>query len=144
MPSITTILLSTSIPIAMMKAPKEIRCNVVPICISKGKDAAIVKTNPVPIITPPRHPIENTNSRITMSTDSTRFRRKELIASFTLSGWKKIFSVVIPAGMFSNTSASFWSAALPTSGTTTSSSIAMQIARAGLPLTKNPLRCGEA
>ena len=66
------------------------------------------------------------------------------MASSTLSGWKKILSVENPAGRLFMASASRASTALPTSGTMADDSMAMQMASAGLPSTKKPLRWGEA
>jgi len=92
-PSIMTTALSTSIPIATMNAPNEIRCKVVPHSNRMGNETATVNTSPKPIITPLRKPIVKISTRMTIATDSTRFHMKEEIASSTLSGWKNIFSV---------------------------------------------------
>ena len=78
--------LSTSIPIAMIKAPNEIRCKVVPNINRTGKEAAIVSIKPEPIINPLRKPIVKTKAKTTIRTDSIRLTKKESIALFTLSG----------------------------------------------------------
>ena len=119
------------------------RCKVVPHISRIGKDTATVSTSPKPIISPLRNPIVKISTRTTISTDSRRFHIKDEIASSTLSGWKNIFSVCIPAGTFFMASASRASTDLPTSGTMADDSRAMQMARAGLPSTKKPLRCGS-
>ena len=139
-PSIITTALSTSIPIAMMNAPNEIRCNVVPITSRIGNDTATVSTSPKPMMTPLRNPIVKTSTRITIRTDSSKFSMKDEMAALTLSGWKKILSIVNPAGRVFSKLASLSSTALPTSGTIASSSIAAQMANAGSLSTKNPLR----
>ena len=139
-----TIALSTNIPIATINAPREMRWRVVPKVNKIGNESAIVNINPKPIITPLRSPILNISTRITIATDSTRFHMKELMASSTLSGWKKTLSVSMPAGTCFITSASLRSTALPTSGTIASASIARQMASAGCPERKKPLRCGSA
>ena len=135
--------LSTSIPIAIIKAPNEIRCNVVPHISRIGKEPAIVNTRPAPIINPLRRPIVKMRAMITIRTDSTKLTMKELIASSTLSGWKKIFSISIPAGTLGMISFSLASTAFPTSGTIASFSIEIQIASACSPSTKKPFSCGS-
>ena len=139
-----TMALSTSMPIATMNAPREMRCNVVPHTNNIGKERAMVSISPKPMMTPLRNPMVKTSTRITISTDSARLTMKELTASSTLSGWKKIFSVCMPAGIRSITSARRRSTSLPTSGTMASCSMARQMASAGRPSTKKPLRCGSA
>ena len=137
-----TMALSTSIPIATINAPREMRCSVVPHTNNIGKERAMVSISPKPMMTPLRNPMVKTSTRITISTDSTRLTMKELTASSTLSGWKKIFSVAMPAGIRCITSASRRSTSLPTSGTMASASMATQMANAGLPSTKKPFRWG--
>ena len=128
----------------MMKAPKEIRCRVVPKVKRIGNETEMVKIKPKPMINPLRKPIVKIKAMITIKTDSTKFTMKELIAVVTLSGWKKIFSVYIPAGTRCIVSANFASTNSPTSGTIASACIAKQIAIAGLPFTKKPYVCGSA
>ena len=82
-----TMALSTSIPIATMKAPSEMRCSVVPHSSRMGNDTAMVSTSPKPMMAPLRKPIVKTSTRMTMATDSTRFHMKELMAWSTFSGW---------------------------------------------------------
>ena len=139
-----TMELSTSMPMAMMNAPREMRCSVLPATRRMGKVMAMVSTRPVPMISPLRKPMVNISTMMTMRTDSSRFIMKPLTASFTLSGWKNIFSIVRPTGTSFMVSSTFASTALPTSGTMTLSFIATQMARAGLPSTKKPRVCGSA
>ena len=138
-----TMALSTNIPIATMKAPNEMRCKVVPHINSMGNDTAMVNTRPKPMMAPLRNPIVNTSTRITINTDSSRFSMNEWMASSTLSGWKNIFSVSIPAGTRSITLSNLASTNFPTSGTIASDSMAKQMANAGLPSTKKPFFCGS-
>ena len=93
-----TMALSTSMPIATIKAPRDMRCRVLPIMSRMGKVTAMVSTSPKPMMRPLRKPMVNISTMMTISTDSSRLSMKPLMASLTLSGWKKIFSVVIPAG----------------------------------------------
>ena len=101
---------------------------------------AIVSISPNPMMSPLRYPIVNIKTNTTITTDSNRFSINEEIASSTLSGWKNIFSVLNPMGSVFIASANLASTAFPTSGTITDDSIAIHIAIAGSPLTKNPLR----
>ena len=120
------------------------RCNVVPHMSRMGNEMHTVSTRPKPMMSPLRHPIVKMSTRMTITTDSTRFHMNDEMASSTLSGWKNILSVAKPAGKFFMASASRASTARPTSGTMADDSMAMQMARAGFPSTKKPLRCGEA
>ena len=90
-PSTITIALSTSIPIATIKAARETRCKVPSSKYRITKAPKTIMTRPVPIITPLRNPIVSINTRITTSTDSTRLIIKVPIASLTRSGWKNTF-----------------------------------------------------
>ena len=135
--------LSTSIPIATMKAPREMRCRVLPASSRMGNDTAMLSTRLVPMIMPPRKPYMNMRTMMTMSTDSRRLTMKPLMAEFTWSGWKKILSVAKPTGTRCITSAIFSSTALPTSGTMTPSLHVRQMPKAGLPLRKKPPVCGS-
>ena len=130
-PSRTTTALSTSIPIATMNAPNDMRCNVPPVISNTGKVINTVKISPAPIISPPLMPIVRISTSTTMTTDITRFQLKEPIAFDTLSGWKYIFSYSNPAGNRSWSSVIRASTSLPTSVTTTPGSIETQRAIAG-------------
>ncbi len=136
--------LSTSIPMATMNAPRDMRCSVVPRCSSIGNDSATVRTRPRPMIIPLRHPIAKTRRTMTMSTDSSRLIMNDDMASLTLSGWKNIFSTSIPAGKRCMTSAMRRSIALPTSGTMALFSRVMVNVSAGSPFTKKIFPAGVA
>ena len=56
---------------AMIKAPKEIRCRVVPNVNRIGKETAMVRIKPNPMIKPLRKPIVKIKAMITIKTDST-------------------------------------------------------------------------
>ena len=81
-----TIALSTSIPIATINAPNDMRCNVVPMLNKIGNETAIVSIRPNPIMKPLRNPMVNINTNMTITTDSSRLTMNELMASSTLSG----------------------------------------------------------
>ena len=88
-----TTALSTSMPMATMKAPSEMRCSVVPHVSRIGNETATVSTSPKPMISPLRKPMVKISTRMTITTDSSRFHMNDEMACETLSGWKKIFSV---------------------------------------------------
>ena len=94
MPSMTTMALSTNIPMATIKAPREIRCKVPPAASKMGKVAKMVSSNPVPMITPLRKPMKTISTTITITTDARRFHIKPSTALFTKSGWKNTLSKV--------------------------------------------------
>ena len=62
-PSTITIALSTSIPIATIKAARETRCKVPSSKYRITKAPKTIMTRPVPIITPLRNPIVSINTR---------------------------------------------------------------------------------
>ncbi len=62
------------------------RCKVPPVASKTGNVAKIVSTRPVPIINPLRNPIETISTRITITTEATKFHIKPLTAVFTISG----------------------------------------------------------
>ncbi|OQC34181.1 MAG: hypothetical protein BWX65_00551 [Bacteroidetes bacterium ADurb.Bin057] len=86
MPSITTIALSTNIPIATINAPSDMRWSVPSKASSTGKVVKTVRTSPEPMITPLLKPMVNISTSITMTTETTKFNIKSLIAVCTFSG----------------------------------------------------------
>ncbi len=77
--------LSTNIPRAIIKAPREILSNIIPRLGIKIKLEAIVTNNTNPIIKPLLKPINKSNTTITIATASKRLIIKELIAFSTSS-----------------------------------------------------------
>ncbi len=82
-PSVTTIALSTSMPIAMMSAPSEIRSISRPNWFMKKIVPSTVRNSTDPTVRPARHPIDTIRTITTMATDSARLIRKSLIDRFT-------------------------------------------------------------
>ena len=114
MPSTITMALSTSIPIARMKAPRETLCRVPSKKLSTRKEPKTITTSESPRIMPLFSPIKKMSTTTTISTDSSRFSRKVLSESDTLSGWKKTFSYSTPTGNCAESDSSFSSTLLPT------------------------------
>ena len=83
--SVTTIALSTNIPMAIIKAAKEVLFNPTPINCMISIVPPIEKINEEPISNPARVPITSKIIKITITTDSTRFNRKPLFASRAIS-----------------------------------------------------------
>ena len=85
-PSVITIALSTSIPIATINEASETRGNVPCIMYSKSNEPNTTITRPAPMIYPLRNPMKSMTTKITITTDSIRFTMKTLIALFTRAG----------------------------------------------------------
>ena len=79
--SVTTIALSTSIPMAMMKPASEVRFNPTPMKDMMSSVPPMVNINELPISIPARSPITSMMITITMSRDSIRLMMKPLFAS---------------------------------------------------------------
>ena len=86
MPSMITMALSTSIPIANTKAARETRCIVPPANCRKRNDPKTVTTKLIPIISPLLKPIANIRISTTMTTDSIRLMTNVPSESPTRSG----------------------------------------------------------
>ena len=82
-PSTTTIALSTSIPRAIINAPKETRSSITPKEFIKIKVARIVTKRTLPMIKPLRNPIKTNNTKTTIATASIKFIINEEIAFST-------------------------------------------------------------
>ena len=83
-PSAMTMALSTSIPSAMMNAPRLMRSSRMPIHFMTISDAMTVTTSTTPMSTPLRSPIATSSTATTMITDSTRLIMNPLTAACTL------------------------------------------------------------
>lgn len=83
MPSTITMALSTSIPIAIMKAPSDTLCSVPPTLPSTVKVQSTVSNRLMPMIIPLRIPMKNIRMMSTMAMDSIKFMANEPRALFT-------------------------------------------------------------
>ena len=68
----TTIALSTSIPMAMIIAAKDIRCKAIPSANITINVAKMENTNPLPINNPFLKPIKKSNIATTVNTETIR------------------------------------------------------------------------
>ena len=82
-PSVITMALSTSIPIAMIRAPRLIRSIAIPKTDMKNSVTNTVSPSVVPTTRPARQPIVIISAPTTMATDIARLRRKLETASST-------------------------------------------------------------
>ena len=83
MPSATTMALSTSMPIAMISAPREMRSISMANMSMKKTVPATVRKRALPTVSPARHPMKTQSTPTTIAIDRARLNRKELIASST-------------------------------------------------------------
>ena len=98
MPSATTMELSTIIPIAMIRAPSDMRWRGIPKIERKTRLPRMVKTKPVPMMTPIRQPMGIVITARTMTTACNRLIKKPSMDSFTRSDCQAIFSTSMPMG----------------------------------------------
>ncbi len=99
MPSTTTMALSTSMPSAMISAPKDMRCRAMLYVSISAKVPAIVSNRMNPIISPLRNPMEIKSTPITMTTDSARFTKNPLTALVTVSDCMAMGFSSMPTGI---------------------------------------------
>ena len=83
MPSATTMALSTSIPMAMINAPRLIRSISMEKIPMKNSVPTTVNNRVEPTTTAARHPMNSASTITTMLTDMARFTRKSLDAFST-------------------------------------------------------------
>ena len=133
-PSTTTMALSTSIPSAITKAPREIRCKSIASHFMKTKVPNTVNSKIKPIKSPERNPIKNSSTIITMATDSPKLSTNPLTDLSTSVGWLYTVSISIPTGCCSFNSARRCSTFFPTSTTLTPETKEIPTLRACLPL----------
>ena len=79
--SVTTMALSTSIPMAMMKPAREVRFSPTPMKDMMSNVPPMVNSSELPISIPARSPITSMMITITMRRDSIRLMMKPLFAS---------------------------------------------------------------
>ena len=83
MPSVTTMALSTSIPIAIIMAPSEIRCSSIPRAAMMPIVPVTVSISTAPTMTPARQPMNRHSAMMTVVIDAMRLTRNWLIARST-------------------------------------------------------------
>ena len=87
MPSVTTMALSTSMPSAMINAPREMRCIAMPSRYIAISVPATVSSRMLPTMRPLRRPMKITSTMTTMTRAATRFATKPSTANRTESDW---------------------------------------------------------
>ena len=75
MPSVTTMALSTSMPIAIIIAPSEIRCSSIPAVAITPIVPVTVSNSTAPTMTPARQPINRHSAAMTVVMEAVRFSR---------------------------------------------------------------------
>jgi hypothetical protein len=86
-PSATTMALSTSIPRARMRAPRETFCRSMCIRYMPMKVIRMFNISTKPMRRPLLRPMKSMRSPMTIPTDSTRFITKAFTDSVTMSLW---------------------------------------------------------
>ena len=134
--STTTIALSTSIPIAIIKPANEVRLRPSPTRYITTNVAPIAKSSDEPTTTPSRQPITSITNTTTISSDSKRLTTKSLFAcsAILFSGYSDTISK--PAGSSLDRRSSWKSTLSPTFTISISGSVATAIATASLPSTE--------
>ena len=98
MPSIITMALSTSIPIARIRAPSDTRCMVPSSPARKVSEPSTISTRLMPMMMPLRMPMNIMSTTITMATDSMRLSTNVPSDAPTRSGWKNTLWHSTPVG----------------------------------------------
>ena len=98
-PSTITIALSTSIPSAMISAPREMRSSATPIGLRKMKLPAIVSTRTKPIRAALRRPMKKRSTTITIATACSRLVTNPLMAVLTASDCNETIPISTPSGI---------------------------------------------
>ena len=78
-----TMALSTSMPMAMISAPSDTRCMVMPNTFISSSVPSTVNSSEPPATTPPRQPMARHSTRMTMAMELARLMMKPLTASST-------------------------------------------------------------
>ena len=133
--SVTTMALSTSIPMAMINPAREVRFRPTPRNDIMSSVPPIENIREEPISTPARMPITSMMITITIRMDSIRLMMNPLLASWaiTFSGYR--LSSSSPTGMRGMSSASLRSTSSPVFTTSFVGSVEMPIPMARFPLT---------
>ena len=75
MPSVTTMALSTSMPIAIIMAPSEMRCSSMPAAAITPMVPVTVSNSTAPTITPARHPMNKHSAAMTVVMEAVRLSK---------------------------------------------------------------------
>ena len=132
-PSTTTIALSTSIPRAMISAPREIRSRITPCSCMKTKVPKIVRKRIPPMIAPLRIPMKIIRTTNTIATASSRLTMKPPIAAVTASDCSDTAPISIPSGVWARSCSNFRCRASPIVTTLPPVTVEMPIAMPGFP-----------
>ncbi len=84
MPSQITTALSTSMPMAMISAPREMRSSSIPASHISSSVPSTVRNSTAPMITPARRPIARQSTPMTMATERKTLSAKLLTESLTM------------------------------------------------------------
>ncbi len=99
MPSTTTMALSTSIPRAMIRAPREMRSSATPIGARKMNEPTIVSTRMKPIRSPERTPMKKSSTTMTINTACHRLVTNPAIAVVTAPDCRETMPISMPSGI---------------------------------------------
>ena len=136
MPSVTTMALSTSMPRAIISAPREIRCRSMASTFMTIKVPRMVSSSTPPISRPERTPMNTSNTAMTMAMASPRLSRKAPTELSTSWGWLYTVASSMPAGRWYSSSARRCSTRAPTSTTLTPFEKEIPRVRAASPLNR--------
>jgi hypothetical protein len=133
-PSTTTMALSTSMPRAMIRAPREILSRVTPMVPMKRKVPEMVRKRIVPMMSPLRRPMKRRSTTTTMATACPRVTMKPSMAVVTASDCMEILWSSIPRGVWAWSRRSFSLIASPITTTFPPDTVEIPRAMAGSPL----------
>ena len=143
MPSTMTIALSTSMPSAMISAPRDIRSRVTSCKLIKMKLPQIVRSRMKPMSRPLRSPMKNSSTTTTMTIAWRRLMTKPWIAVCTASDWTAMTPNCIPSGMSSTSSYILALSFSPISTTLPPEAVEMPMPMAGWPSKRSSLPGGS-
>ena len=115
MPSQTTTALSTSMPMAMISAPREIRSSSMPASHITSSVPSTVRNSTAPMITPARRPMAMHSTPTTMATERNTLRAKLFTDSSTMRCCSYSGCSSAPSGMRCSLACSTASTLCPTS-----------------------------
>ena len=133
--SVTTMALSTSIPMAMINPANEVRFSPTPKKDMISNVPPIEKISDEPISTPARKPITNMIITITIRIDSIRLMINPLLASLAISFSRYRLCSSSPTGISGNNSSSLAFTFLPVCTTSRCGSVETPMPMARLPFT---------
>ena len=98
MPSVTTMALSTSMPIAIIMAPSEMRCSSMPAAAITPIVPVTVSNSTAPTITPARHPMNKHSAAMTVVMEAVRLSKNWVIDRSTSRCCSKSGIISMPTG----------------------------------------------